>query len=162
MPPNKERRGRLQEWFDLVKKLRALSPRGRARHTFRWLINGLAYEMDEYPIEAQRGVKEIWEIRNDERSMPHPMHPHGFRFLVLGRTGSPEQISRLAVDESGRTVTDFGYKDTVLIWPGETVKLAVGFSHGFEGDQLYMFHCHILEHENVGMMLNVKVLFGEA
>jgi blue copper oxidase len=130
--------------------------------TNRWLINGLTHEMDKYPIVAQRGAKEIWEIRNDERSMPHPMHLHGFRFLVLGRTGSPEQVSRFAVDESGRTATDLGFKDTVLVWPGETVKLAIDFSHGFEGEQFYMFHCHILEHENSGMMLNVKVVSREA
>jgi blue copper oxidase len=128
----------------------------------RWLINGLTHEMDEYPIVARRGAKEIWEIHNDEKSMPHPMHLHGFRFRVFGRTGSPEQVSRLAVDESGRTATDLGYKDTVLVWPGETVKCAVDFSHDFEGEQLYMFHCHILEHENAGMMLNVMVVSGEA
>ena len=126
----------------------------------RWLINGLSHEMDEYPIVARRGAKEIWEIYNDERSMPHPMHLHGFRFLVLGRKGSPEQVSRLAVDGGGRTVTDLGYKDTVLVWPGETVRLAMDFAHGFEGEQLYMFHCHILEHENAGMMLNLKVVSG--
>ena len=38
-----------------------------------------------------------------------------------------------------------------------TVKVHMDFSHGFEGEQLYMFHCHILEHE-AGMMLNVKVV----
>ncbi len=128
--------------------------------TTRWLINGLTHEMDEYPIVVERGAKEVWEIRNDEKSMPHPMHLHGFRFRVLSRTGSPEQVSRLAVD-GGRTVTDVGYKDTVLVWPGETVRLAVDFSHGFEDEPLYMFHCHILEHENAGMMLNVKVVSGE-
>jgi blue copper oxidase len=129
--------------------------------TNRWLINGLSHEMDEYPIVVRRGAKEIWEIRNDERSMPHPMHLHGFRFLVLGREGSPGQVSRLAVGD-GRTVTDLVYKDTVLVWPGETVRLALDFSHSFEGEQLYMFHCHILEHENQGMMLNFKVVSGEA
>jgi FtsP/CotA-like multicopper oxidase with cupredoxin domain len=103
----------------------------------------------------------FYVLKNDERSMPHPMHLHGFRFLVLGRTGSLEQVSRLAVDDAGRTATDLGYKDTVLVWPGETVRLAVDFSHGFEGEQFYMFHCHILEHENAGMMLNVKVVSRE-
>ena len=127
----------------------------------RWLINGLSHRMDEYPIVAQRGAKEVWEIHNDERSMPHPLHLHGFRFLVLGRTGSPDQVANLAVDD-GRTVTDLGFKDTVLVWPGEMVKVAIDFSHEFEGEQLYMFHCHILEHENAGMMLNVKVVSGEA
>jgi len=130
--------------------------------TNEWLINGLTHEVDEYPIVVRRGAKEIWEIRNDERSMPHPMHLHGFRFLVLGREGRPEQVSRLAVDDDGRTMTDLGYEDTVLVLPGEIVRLAVDFYHGFEGEQLYMFHCHILEHENGGMMLNVKVLSGEA
>ncbi len=137
----------------------SLAPEGGANG---WLINGMSHEMDEYPIVARRDAKEIWNIRNDERSMPHPMHLHGFRFLVLGREGSPRQVSRLAVDDYGRTVTDLGYKDTVLVWPGETVRWAIDFSHVFDGDQLYMFHCHILEHENAGMMLNVKVLSGEA
>ena len=45
---------------------------------------------------------------------------------------------------------------------GRDGEWAVDFSHGFEGEQLYMFHCHILEHENAGMMLNFKVLSGEA
>jgi blue copper oxidase len=76
--------------------------------------------------------------------------------------GGPEQVSRLGVDEDGRTVTDLGYKDTVLVWPGETVRMAMDFSHGFEGEQLHKFHCHKLEHENGGMMLNVKVVSGEA
>jgi suppressor of ftsI/bilirubin oxidase len=128
----------------------------------RWLINGLSHEMHEYPITVRRGAKEIWEVRNDEKSMPHPMHLHGFRFLVLGRAGSPEQVSRLAVDGSGRTVSDLGFKDTVLVWPGETFRWAVDFSHGFQGEQLHMFHCHILEHENGGMMLNFKVVPGGA
>lgn len=35
---------------------------------------------------------------------------------------------------------------------------AVSCSHGFEGEQLYLFHCHILEHEDAGMMLNVAVV----
>jgi suppressor of ftsI/bilirubin oxidase len=122
----------------------------------RWLINGKTHRMDEFPIVVQRGAKEIWEIHNDEKSMPHPIHLHGFQFRVLERVGTPEQVAHLAVDEKGRLVTDLGFKDTVLLWPGETVRCAMDFSHGFEGEQLYMFHCHILEHET-GMMLNVKI-----
>jgi suppressor of ftsI/bilirubin oxidase len=124
----------------------------------RWLINGLTYDPDGYPIVVQRGASEVWEIRNEERSMPHPMHLHGFRFRVLERIGSPEQVSRLAVDEDGRMATDLGFKDTVLVWPGETLRVAVVFSHDFEGEQLYLFHCHILEHEDAGMMVNYKVV----
>ena len=123
----------------------------------RWLINGKTHKMDEIPIVVQRGVKEVWEIHNDEKSMPHPAHLHGFQFRILERFGTPEQLARLAVDEKGRLVTDVGFKDTVLLWPGETVKCAMDFTHGFEGEQLYMFHCHILEHET-GMMLNLKIV----
>jgi blue copper oxidase len=122
----------------------------------RWLINGRTHSMDEIPIVVQRGAKEVWEIHNDEKSMPHPAHLHGFQFLILERMGTPEQVAHLVVDEEGRLVTDVGFKDTVLLWPGETVKCAMDFSHGFEGEQLYMFHCHILEHET-GMMLNLKI-----
>jgi blue copper oxidase len=124
----------------------------------RWLINGLTYEPDEHPIIVQRGATEIWEIRNEERSMPHPMHLHGFRFRVLERRNSPDQVIETVVDEQGRTATDLGWKDTVLVWPGETVSIAIEFSHDFDGEQLYLFHCHILEHEDAGMMINCKVV----
>ena len=123
----------------------------------RWLINGQTPQMDEFPIVVQRGAREVWEIHNDKRSMPHPIHIHGFQFRVLERVGTPEQVAHLVVDERGRLVTDLGLKDTVLLWPGETVKWAIDFSHDFEGEQLYMFHCHILEHETA-MMLNLKVV----
>jgi blue copper oxidase len=76
----------------------------------RWLIDGLTYEPDEYPIVVQEGTTEVWEIRNDERSMPHPMHLHGFRFRVLERRNSPGQVAGTAVDKEGRTATDMGGK----------------------------------------------------
>jgi blue copper oxidase len=123
----------------------------------RWLINGKTHRMDEFPIVVQRGAKEIWEIHNHEKSMPHPIHLHGFQFRILERVGTPEQVTSSGVDEKGRLVSDLGFKDTVLLWPGETVKCAMDFSHSFEGEQFYMFHCHILEHET-GMMLNLKVV----
>ncbi len=76
---------------------------------------------------------------------------------VLSRSGSPEQQRRLAVTETGLAATDLGWKDTVLVWPGETVRIVTNFSHPFLGDQVYMVHCHNLEHEDGGMMLNLKV-----
>jgi len=45
----------------------------------------------------------------------------------------------------------------VLTWPGETVRIVTDFSHPHLGDQVYMVHCHNLEHEDGGMMLNLKV-----
>jgi blue copper oxidase len=67
-------------------------------------------------------------------------------------------VIETAVDEQGRTATDLGWKDTVLVWPGETVSIAIEFTHDFDGEQLYLFHCHILEHEDAGMMLNLKIV----
>jgi FtsP/CotA-like multicopper oxidase with cupredoxin domain len=50
-----------------------------------------------------------------------------------------------------------GWKDTVLVWPGESVKVAIDFSMPFAGPQTYMVHCHNLEHEDGGMMLGLRV-----
>jgi blue copper oxidase len=46
----------------------------------------------------------------------------------------------------------------VLVWPRETVRIAVDFSHNFPGSQRYLLHCHILEHEDNGMMMNYEVV----
>jgi suppressor of ftsI/bilirubin oxidase len=89
------------------------------------------------------------------------MHVHGFDQRVLERRDSPEQVRRLAVDEAGRVPTDLGRKDTVTVWPGETVRVATNFSHDHVGEQAYLFHCHVLEHEDQGMMLNFKVVSAE-
>ena len=123
----------------------------------RWRINGEVFEMNKTPVTVQRGAREIWEIRNEKASMPHPMHLHGVPFRVLTRTGSPQQLKPSVVNGQGLTATDLGWKDTVLVWPGETVRLAVDFSHPYPGDQVYLFHCHNLEHEDQGMMINIKV-----
>ena len=123
----------------------------------RFLINGRSFHMDEIAFEVRRGAVEIWSIENPERGMPHPMHLHGFPVQVLERTNSPLQVSAGARFGRGRTVSDLGWKDTVLVWPGETVKLAVDFAHDFPGDQTYVFHCHNLEHADAGMMINFRV-----
>jgi suppressor of ftsI/bilirubin oxidase len=123
----------------------------------RWRINGQTYEADATPIAVKRDTVERWDIRNVAPSMPHPMHIHGFQFRVLSRSGSPQQQQRLAIEPGGLAATDLGWKDTVLVWPGETVRIVTDFSHPFRGDQVYMVHCHNLEHEDGGMMLNLKV-----
>ena len=113
--------------------------------------------MDEIAFEVKRGAVEIWSISNPAVGMPHPMHIHGFSFQVVERLNSPRQISANARFGSGRTVSDLGWKDTVLVWPGETVKIAVDFSQDFKGSQTYLLHCHNLEHEDAGMMVNFRV-----
>jgi suppressor of ftsI/bilirubin oxidase len=127
----------------------------------RWRINDRVFVMGETPIEVKRDSVETWLIRNYFNSMPHAMHLHGFHFQVIERETSPDQIAALKVDDHGRFETDFGWKDTILVWPGESVRIAIDFrlpkTSAFGGPQTYMFHCHNLEHEDGGMMLGVKV-----
>ena len=123
----------------------------------QWRINDRVFVMGETPIEVKRNTVETWLIRNYFNSMPHAMHLHGFGFEVLARETSPDQLASLKIDDRGRLATDLGRKDTVLVWPGESVKVAIDFSCPFAGEQTYVFHCHNLEHEDGGMMLGVKV-----
>jgi blue copper oxidase len=123
----------------------------------QWRINDRVFAMGETPIEVRRNTVETWLIRNYFNSMPHAMHLHGFAFEVLERQTSPDQIAALRVDEHGRLATDLGRKDTVLVWPGESVRIGIDFSCPFTGEQTYVFHCHNLEHEDAGMMLGVKL-----
>lgn len=123
----------------------------------RWLINGESFKMDSYPIQSRSNSIELWDIQNAQMSMPHPMHMHGFSFQVVSRRNSPTQVHKLAQDTDGRLVTDLGWKDTILVWPGEIVRIAIDFAHAFKGDQIYLFHCHNLEHEDQGMMVNHRV-----
>jgi suppressor of ftsI/bilirubin oxidase len=84
------------------------------------------------------------------------MHIHGFQFHVLERLGSPAQVRSLA-GAHGRLPQDLGFTDTVHVWPGESVRVALDFSHAHPGNQDYVFHCHNLEHAEVGMMIRYRV-----
>jgi FtsP/CotA-like multicopper oxidase with cupredoxin domain len=66
-------------------------------------------------------------------------------------------VRKLAVTRTGLAPGDLGWMDTVLVWPGETVRIAIDFSQPYAEPQTYMFHCHNLEHEDQGMMLNFRV-----
>ena len=65
---------------------------------------------------------------------PHPMHLQGFSFQVVSRHNSPNQVRKFGHGASGRTITDLGWKDTILVWPGETVRITIDFTHAFKGD----------------------------
>jgi FtsP/CotA-like multicopper oxidase with cupredoxin domain len=84
--------------------------------------------------------------------MIHPMHVHNVQFQVIDRQVLPQWA------EAWRTVragyVDEGWKDTVLVMPGERVKVLLKFED-YEG--LYLYHCHNLEHEDQGLMRNYRV-----
>ncbi len=135
----------------------------------RWTINGRVFEMEgvaEDEIVAL-GATEIWEFINEATGhgghggpgdgmmgpmMAHPMHIHGLQFRVLERTIDTGQMEHWHTMNEG--YVDEGWKDTVLLMPGETVKLQIQFTD-YPG--LYLYHCHNLEHEDAGMMRNYLV-----
>jgi len=108
-------------------------------------INGRRMDMERVDVRVPRGTTEIWEISNRGMGMmqiPHSFHVHDVQFRILSRNGTPPPEH-----ERGR-------KDTVLIWPGETVRIVAEF-RDYTG--IYMYHCHILEHEDAGMMGQFEV-----
>ena len=107
------------------------------------LINGLTFSMHRIDFEVALNGLERWTITNTTSDF-HPMHSHGILFQVLSRNGS----TTLAPN-------DKGWKDTVLVNPFEQVAVLVKFTI-YKG--IYMWHCHNLEHEDDGMMLNFKVV----
>jgi suppressor of ftsI/bilirubin oxidase len=128
------------------------------RKDLRWSINGARFDMLRTQFSVERDSTEVWTFRNPPDGMPHPVHMHGFPFRMLDRRGSPSQVRRLALDENGLAAAETGWKDTFLLWPGERVRVAIEFAHDYPGEQVYMLHCHNLEHEDQGMMLNVRVV----
>jgi FtsP/CotA-like multicopper oxidase with cupredoxin domain len=106
-------------------------------------INGLEFDMERADERVPFGQTEIWSFVNDNW-FAHPVHLHGTHFRVLSREGG-----------RGRVMPwEAGLKDTVLVHPQETVEVAVRFT-AHRG--LFPLHCHNLEHEDLGMMLNVLV-----
>ncbi len=84
--------------------------------------------------------------------LPHPIHIHGLQFQIIGRNISSSERSAWETLSAG--FVDEGWHDTVLVMPGEQVKVLLKFED-FTG--LYLYHCHILEHEDMGMMRNYRV-----
>ncbi len=98
------------------------------------MLDGKHMDMRRVDIHARLGTTEIWEIQNVV-GMDHPFHLHGFHFQVLDRDGVPE--------------TYRSWKDSVNVPKHSSVRLVVHFDE-FPGK--WMYHCHILDHEDEGMM----------
>lgn len=106
-------------------------------------INGRLFDMDRVEFTVPFGDVEIWEYHNTGTE-PHPMHTHGGLGQVLSRTTTVV----LAPE-------DRGWKDTVLVNPGEIVRVLMCFE---ANPGVFVHHCHNLEHEDSGMMQNFEVL----
>ena len=98
------------------------------------MINGKLMDMSRVDVSTRLGATEIWQIENVV-GMDHPFHLHGFQFQVLDRDGVPEPF--------------LSWKDTVNVPRHQTARFIVRYDN-FPG--MWMFHCHILDHEDHGMM----------
>lgn len=102
-------------------------------------INGRPMNMNRIDERVPLGSIEIWEIRNTT-PLAHPFHIHNVQFRILDRNGrAPLPHER-------------GLKDTVLVDPGSAVRFITEFADYADATHPYMYHCHILEHEDAGMM----------
>jgi len=127
--------------------LRPIAPLDTMRATARrsislsqGMINNRHMDLKRVDITSKLGATEIWQVENLV-GMDHPFHLHGFQFQVIERNGRPELYR--------------SWKDAVNVPKHETVRFVVRFED-FPGK--WMFHCHILSHEDQGMMgiLEVK------
>ena len=118
-----------------------------------WTINGRVFEMMEVAEDEMVDLDETmaWEWINNS-PIPHPMHIHNIQFQVVNRTAPSDTSS---YDTINQGLVDNGWKDTVLVWPSEKVKVAMMFMP-YAG--MYMYHCHILEHEDMTMMRNYMIM----
>ncbi|MGJ0429332.1 multicopper oxidase family protein [Methylobacter sp.] len=128
------------------------------------LLNGRSYAMDDIRDDEIIPVNTLQAIAFDNgfsggmgmggmmMSMPHPMHMHGEQFQVLKREIDPRFRAGYETVEAG--FVDSGWKDTILVMPGEKVTVLKPFND-YKG--VFMYHCHNLEHEDMGMMRDFLV-----
>ncbi len=116
-------------------------------------LNGRTFDMEAVADDerVRLGTTEVWEFVNDS-PMAHPMHVHNLQFRVIERSSA----SSTSNDPSNLSAgfTDEGLKDVVLVLPGQSVKALMKFE---DHAGLYLYHCHILEHEDLGLMRNYRV-----
>lgn len=129
-----------------------------------WTLNGRTWEPNDVADFERVKVNTLQLIQFDNgyesggmgmhgmMAMPHPMHLHGQQFQIVRREVDPD------AQDDYRTVSqgfvDDGWKDTVLVMPGERVTILKRFDH-CKG--LFMYHCHNLVHEDMGMMREISV-----
>ena len=117
------------------------------------LLNG-AYWHDPVTEDPRLDTVEIWNFVNVTDDA-HPIHLHQVRFQVLGRrpfdvfTYLNQRQLRYTGDASAPDANELGWKDTVRADPGVVTRIIIRFE-GFAGR--YVWHCHVLEHEDFEMM----------
>ena len=131
----------------------------------RWTLNGRVYELDGVAADERVKANEIasWTFINrggggrgmmgGMMTLPHPMHVHATQFQVVDR--QIDAAMRAEWEQVREGFIDTGWKDTVLVMPGERVTVLMPFTD-YTGT--FVYHCHNLEHEDMGMMRNFEVV----
>jgi blue copper oxidase len=108
-------------------------------------VNGKPYALHEPGFAARRGETLHWKISEGNDKMLHPVHIHGCQFRIVSENGKPPEAYRA------------GWKDIAPISNGGVADILVSFPRSAAADAPYMAHCHILEHEDSGMMAQFTV-----
>ena len=128
----------------------------------KWLLNGKEFEMTAASPEETVKLNTMQVIEFDNgytqtmgmmSGLPHPMHIHGQQFQIIERVVREDR--RKDYETVSKGFVDDGWKDVVLVMPGEKVTLLKRFDD-YKG--LFLYHCHNLEHEEMGMMRNFNVV----
>jgi blue copper oxidase len=108
-------------------------------------VNGKPFALGEEGFAAPRDQLVRWRIAEGNDRMLHPVHIHGCQFRILSQDGKLPEPQRA------------GWKDVAPISAGGMSEILVRFPHPAGRDAPYMAHCHILEHEDSGMMAQFTV-----
>ena len=108
-------------------------------------VNGKSFSFTEKGISAPVGTDMVWAISEETDKMLHPVHIHGCQFRIVKLDGA-EPPAHLA-----------GWKDTVPIENAGHAEIYFRFPLSAPDDAPYMAHCHVLEHEDSGMMTEISV-----
>lgn len=112
--------------------------------TFEFKINGMAFDPNRVDFTVRRDQPEVWRITNaDPFGIPHSFHLHLVQFRVLDRNGLPPGPG------------EAGWKDTVTVRAGQTVRIAATFT-GYTGR--YVYHCHLIDHSTHSMMAQLEIV----
>jgi len=108
-------------------------------------VNGKPFSLVEKVFTAPRDKLLRWRIGEGSDRMLHPVHIHGCQFRIVSQDGHPPEAQRA------------GWKDVAPVSAGGTTEILVRFPYSASLDAPYMAHCHILEHEDSGMMAQFTV-----
>ncbi|WP_420078023.1 multicopper oxidase family protein [Streptomyces sp. JL4002] len=125
-----------------VERTVVLSMDEDGRQEPRGFMDGQVWDPQRIDQTITHGTSEIWTVTNTNKLVPHNFHMHLVQFRVLERNGAPVSPA------------EAGLKDTVRLFPGETVRLHATFDT-YRGT--YVYHCHLLDHSAMGMMANLRI-----